>query len=202
MTRRLGVIKFFIHLACLAPLGYIYTLAISGASSGDPVEALIHFTGIGSINLLFISLLISPLARRFKQGWLMQCRRMIGLYCAFYALLHIANYWVFELNLDVVFFFQELLARPYIWLGMVAFIILTVLSVTSFSRVRKRLGRRWQVIHNLTYLVVILTVWHFYWSVKANISEPLVYAVCGAGLLVIRFNKLKRWWLRLTQAEL
>ncbi len=79
------VLKSGIHLIALSLLVFQYYLAITDQLGGDPVEAIIHFTGIGAFNLLVLTLMVSPSAKYFKQAWLMKSRRLLGLYCFTYA---------------------------------------------------------------------------------------------------------------------
>ena len=189
--KKVLLLKSLIHLGCLGSIGWLYHAAWQDTLGPDPVERVIHFCGIASLNMLLLTLCVSPLAKHFKAGWLMQTRRLLGLYAAFFALLHVVNYWVFELALSVDMFVSELIKRPYIWVGMLALSIFSALSVTSINNIRRRMGRNWQRLHNLIYPLVLLVIWHFYWSVKANVSEPLFYGLFALVLMLIRIpNRL------------
>ena len=183
------LLKLCIHLTALLPLINVYYQAIIVQVFVDPVKMVIHFTGIGAFNLLLVTLLISPLAQYFKQGVLMQTRRLLGLYSFLYALLHLLNFIAFDLQFDFGLLVNEIIKRPYITLGMLAFILLSLLAVTSFNYIRRRLGRRWQSLHNSIYLVVILVAIHFYWSVKSDIIEPSIYIIFSLLLLSLRYKK-------------
>ncbi len=183
------LLKLCIHLMALLPLINVYYQAIVVQVFVDPVKTVIHFTGIGAFNLLLVTLLISPLAQYFKQGVLMQTRRLLGLYSFLYALLHLLNFIAFDLQFDFGLLVNEIIKRPYITLGMLAFILLSLLAVTSFNYIRRRLGRRWQSLHNSIYLVVILVAIHFYWSVKSDITEPSIYIIFSLLLLSLRYKK-------------
>ncbi|AWB68190.1 sulfoxide reductase heme-binding subunit YedZ [Saccharobesus litoralis] len=185
--------KFLIHCLALIPFIQTYYLAITDLSITDPVEMVIHFTGEGAIQLLIYTLCIAPAAKKFKLSWLMQTRRLIGLYVFFYALAHILSFWWFELNMQVSLFIQELLERPYIWVGLGAFIILTALAVTSPNSIRAKMGRKWQSLHNWVYLSLVLAWVHFYWAVKATPSEPLAFLAGVIFVFAIRWPMLKKW---------
>ena len=187
------LLKTCIHICSLLPLVCIYWFAIFDNVSADPVKEVIHFTGIGALNLLLISLIISPLARLIKQGKLINLRRVIGLYAFFYVLLHVLNFLFFEIQFDLSLFIEEIFDRPYITVGFVALIILTALAVTSINAIRKKMGINWQKLHNLTYLAAILVVVHFYWSVKLDLTSPLIYMVLLLILLYLRREKFRRW---------
>ncbi len=186
-------LKALVHITALYPLVNLYYQAISDRLGADPVEVVIHFTGIGALNLLLISLLISPAAKFFKIGALIQFRRMIGLYAFFYALCHILNFLSFEVQFDLQLFIDEVFERPYITVGMTAFLLLTALAVTSIAKIRRKMKKNWQTLHNFTYLIALLGVVHFYWSVKSEIIEPLIYVGLYAILMGFRHQKVQGW---------
>jgi sulfoxide reductase heme-binding subunit YedZ len=187
-------LKCCIHLSALGLLVNQYYLAIYDQLGGDPVKAMIHFTGIGALNLLVITLLISPLVKRFKITWLMMVRRLLGLYAFVYALCHILNFLFFEVQFDWQLFISEIIERPYITVGLVAFIILFALAMTSISRIQRKMGRRWQTLHNNVYLASVLVGVHFYWSVKSEIIEPSIYLFVVLILIMLRKQKILRWF--------
>ena len=189
-------LKFLIHLACLLPLIWIYVQAFEDKLGGDPVKAVIHFTGIGALNILLITLVLSMLAKQFKQGWILQVRRLLGIYSFTYAVFHLFNFIVFDLQLDWGLLLSEIIDRPYIMVGMIAVIILLSLAITSVNRLRRLMGKRWQQLHNFSYLALILAVVHFYWSVKSEIIEPSIYIAISMLLLFLKKDKIKRWFVR------
>lgn len=194
ISSKVRLSKILIHLGAFIPLCLNYYWSITDQNGADPVKAIIHFTGIGALHCLLICLSISPIAKKFKLPWLMQTRRLIGLYAFAYAGFHVLNFWWFELGFSWSIFTQEIIERPYIWLGMSGFIILTVLALTSPNKVRRILGRRWQQIHNWIYPATILIWIHFYWSRKADISEPFIYLAIILVLLYLRKDKLISKW--------
>lgn len=187
---KVKLIKFFIHLAALLPIINAYYLAFTDQLGADPVEAIIHFTGIGAFNLLLLSLAITPISKRFKLSLLLKVRRLVGLYSFAYAFCHLANFLVFEIQFDWELFINEIIKRPYITVGMAGLLILLSLAVTSISLLKRRMGKRWQKLHNWVYLAVVLVAIHFYWSVKSEIIEPSIYLVITLILLSLRFKKL------------
>ena len=187
--RKVFLLKAVIHLVSLWVVITLYWQAINDTLGGDPVKEVIHTTGMGALNLLLLSLLVSPLAKRLKAGWLMRVRRLLGLYCFFYALLHLTSYAAFELQFDFSLLASEIIDRPYITVGMVAFTVLLALAITSPNALKRKLGRSWQKLHNWVYLVAILVPVHFWWSVKSDISEPLVYFTAAGLLLFWRRSK-------------
>ena len=191
--RQLFWLKTLIHTLATTPLLWLYYQAFTDQLGADPVEAVIHFTGMGAINLLMLTLLVSPLARQANLPFLLSCRRLLGLYAFTYALCHILNFLLFEVQLNLQLFVEEVFQRPYITLGMLAFLILIALAVTSMNTLRRRMGAYWQNLHNFIYLCTLLVLIHFYWSVKSDITEPLVYFFLFVLLMLFRYQKIRRW---------
>jgi len=185
------LLKSIIHLAALLPLLNIYFLAFTDQLGADPVQRIIHFTGIGALNILLFTLAVTPIAKQFKLGYLLQTRRLLGLYSFVYAFMHITNFLAFDLQFAWSLFFSEIVERPYITIGMLAFILLTALAITSHNMLRAKMGKSWQQLHNAIYLISVLVVIHFYWSVKSELSSPIIYAVITLSLLLFRYKKIK-----------
>lgn len=192
VAKKIWLLKAFIHLSALSIVALLYYRAIADQLGSDPVKEVIHFTGIGGLNLLLLTLLVSPLAKKFKLGWLLRVRRLLGLYAFFYACLHISSYAAFELQWDFSLLGSEIIKRPYITVGMLAFTLLLLLAVTSPQYCKRRLGQRWQKLHNLTYLIILLVPVHFYWSVKSDVVEPWVYFLLVFLLLGVRRGLFRR----------
>jgi sulfoxide reductase heme-binding subunit YedZ len=184
--RGLKVLLFFVCLVPLAKLA-LEIFGIAGMSLGaNPVEELIHRFGIWGLNFLLITLSITPL--RFLTGWkgLLRFRRMLGLFAFFYILMHFLAYAGIDQRFNLAAIFEDVAERPFITIGFTAFLLLIPLAVTSTNGMMKRLGRRWQKLHRLVYVIAILGAWHFYWQVKLDTFEPLVYIAILAGLLGYR----------------
>lgn len=188
---RIFILKVIIHLSALLPLLNLYFLAFTDELGADPVEVVIHFTGIGAFNLLLLSLTVSPLAKIAKQGYLLQTRRLLGLYTFAYAVCHLLNFLAFEVQFSGALFLSEIIERPYITIGMIGFLLLTALAVTSLNKLKRQMGKAWQKLHNLSYFIAILVAVHFYWSVKSELTSPFFYAVLTLVLLLFRYKKLK-----------
>ncbi len=152
----------------------------------DPVRTLLHSCGLTALNLLLITLAVTPL--RQLTGWnnVQRLRRMLGLFAFFYALLHFTVYAWLDQGLDVKAIGADILKRPYITIGMLALLMLIPLAVTSTNGWMRRLRKRWQRLHYLIYPIAILGVWHFWWQVKKDIREPLLYVVMLGVLLGYR----------------
>ena len=141
----------------------------------DPVNRLIHACGITALNLLLITLLVTPVRQLTGMNHLIRVRRMLGLFAFFYALLHFTVYLWLDQGLDLKAVVADIVKRPYITVGFTALLMLIPLAVTSTNAMMRRLGRRWQKLHRLIYVLTLLGIWHFYWQVKKDIREPLLY---------------------------
>ena len=193
-------IKPLVFAACAAPallmtLGILAAVGKISASpmdlGADPVDRLLHACGITALNMLLITLLVTP--ARLVTGWnhLLRLRRMLGLFAAFYALAHFTVYAWLDKGFDLKAIGADIVKRPYITIGMLALLLLIPLAVTSTNRMMRRLGRRWQKLHRLVYLITLLGVWHFWWQVKKDIREPLLYAGIFLVLMAWRVFKAK-----------
>jgi methionine sulfoxide reductase heme-binding subunit len=143
----------------------------------DPVETLLHETGLWALNSLIATLLIRPISSIFNWPLLITTRRLCGLFVFFYATAHIWIFIQFILGFDWRMIASEIIERPYITLGFIAWLLLVPLAVTSTKGAKRRMGRNWLKLHLLTYAIAILAVWHFYWQVKLDISEPIYYGL-------------------------
>ncbi len=190
LRRRL--IKPLVFILCCLPwltlvLG---AFGLAGFKLGaNPVEMLLHTCGKWALNLLLITLCVTPLAH--FSGWraLFAYRRMLGLFAFAYACTHLAVYLLLDQSLLWSAIGEDILKRPYITLGFSAWLLLLPLALTSTQGMIRRLGKRWNLLHRLIYPITILAVWHFYWQVKEDIREPLVYAVALTLLLGWRLLK-------------
>ena len=189
----LTLIRYCIHFAALAVLGVNYYWGLNGQLSGDPVQALLNFSGISALNLLIATLLIAPLAQYLKFAQLMQYRKTLGVYAAVYALFHLYIFIAYELAYEWLLIVEEITQRPFITVGFVALILLFLLLITSLDTIKKRMKARWQKLHNTIYLIAVLGAIHFLWSVKSNIAEPIIYIfvfICLLLLPKIRRNRI------------
>lgn len=195
------IAKPLAFLLCLLPAGWLLAgLAdLTGfahwpaATLGtNPVEKIQDTLGIWGLRLLLATLTVTPL--REILGWprLLLFRRMLGLYAFFYISMHFLFYLFVDQSLDWRELLKDIAKRPYITVGFTALLLLTPLAVTSTKRAMRRMGRRWQRLHRLIYPAAILGCTHFYWQVKADIREPLVYILVLAVLLGWRLYRYRR----------
>jgi methionine sulfoxide reductase heme-binding subunit len=158
----------------------------------DPIARLLHSCGKTALNFLMITLLVTPVRQLAGLPHLIRLRRMLGLFAFFYAVLHFAIYLVLDRQLDAAEIVKDIAKRPYITIGFAALVMLIPLAVTSTNKMMRRLGRRWQKLHQLIYPIALLGVWHYYWQVKRDVREPLIYAAILALLLGYRlFVKMR-----------
>jgi len=179
-------IKPFVFIICLIPLGIMLWDGFHDALGANPIEQITHRTGDWGLRFLLLTLAITPLRRVFGWHYLMRLRRMLGLYTFFYVFLHFMVYLVLDQFFDINEIVKDIIKRPYITVGFTAFLMLIPLAVTSTNKMMKRLGKRWQHLHQLVYAIGVCGVLHYLWLVKADIVEPLVYAFVLLGLLAIR----------------
>lgn len=185
--------RFFIHAISLIWLITVFQQGISGNLEGDPVQYLLDFTGIGVLNLLLLSLSISPIAQRLKFGQIIVLRKTLGVYSAVYGLSHFAVYIAFELQFDWRLIANEIVERPYITVGFSALFILILLLATSFKSLQSKMGKSWYKLHQWVYLALLLGLLHFLWSIKANELQPYIYLCIGIFLLLLRKKKIKKF---------
>lgn len=189
--------KPLLFFLCLLPLAHLLAGAFSIAGQGlgaNPVEELLHALGRWGLKFLLLTLAVTPLRRWTGWNWLIRFRRMLGLFAFFYVLLHFLVYAVLDQGLNLQAIVEDVLKRPYITLGMAGLLMLLPLAVTSTKGMMRRLGKRWQKLHRLVYVIAIVAVWHFYWQVKLDTLEPILYALVLAGLLGVRvyFGRVSR----------
>ena len=183
------VTKPLVFLLCLLPLAVLLaaTFSLAGLSLGaNPIEELLHELGRWGLKFLLLTLAVTPLRRWTGWNWLIGFRRMLGLFAFLYIVLHFTVYAVLDQGLDMAAIIEDVLKRPYITLGMAGLLMLVPLAVTSTKGMMRRLGKRWQKLHRLVYVIAIVGVWHFYWQVKLDTLDPVVYASILAGLLGVR----------------
>jgi sulfoxide reductase heme-binding subunit YedZ len=184
-------VKVALWAACLAPFALLVLRAVEfhGMSLGaDPVQELLNVCGKTALNLLLLTLCITPIRRSTGINRLISFRRLLGLFAFFYVVLHFTTYVWLDLGFAWDHVFEDIAKRPYITVGFSAFLMLIPLAATSTNRIQRALGRNWVKLHRLVYVIAVLGVVHFWWQVKLDISEPLLYAFLLAVLLGVRLH--------------
>lgn len=184
-ARLLGRIKAALFLICLLPAGRLLWAAYTDDFGPNPVEFVQRWTGTWTFNLLLLTLCISPLRALTGRPWLIRLRRMLGLFCFFYASLHFLAYIGFDHSFEIDAIARDILKRPFVSVGFAAFVLLLPLAATSSNRAIRWLGgRRWQDLHRAIYPIALLACVHYFWLVKATaLLWPLCYSL-AVGLLL------------------
>jgi sulfoxide reductase heme-binding subunit YedZ len=188
--------KPVVFLVCLIPLVFLSLRAFEVAGLGlgaNPIEELLHELGRWGLKFLLLGLSITPLRRWTGWNWLLRFRRMLGLFAFFYIVLHFLTYAILDQGLDFAAIFEDVIKRPYITLGMTGLLLLIPLAITSTKGMMRRLGRRWQKLHRLVYVIAIAGVWHFYWQVKLDTLDASLYALVLTVLLATRVYYSRRF---------
>ena len=183
------IIKPLVFIASLIPFFWLLLEAFGTLGRGlgaNPIETIQDWFGLWALRFLLITLSISPVRHITGMVWLLQLRRMFGLFAFFYASIHFLNYLVLDKRLDFPAIIEDVLDRLFITLGAASLLLLIPLAITSTNGWRRRLGKRWQKLHYLIYPIGIMVCWHFFWQVKQDILEPLIYCLILATLLGYR----------------
>lgn len=181
-------LKGVVWAAGLAPLGWAGWRAATDALGANPVEELIHLGGFWTLVFLVATLAVTPLRR--LTGWndLIRVRRLLGLWAFFYACFHLLAYAGLDQGFAVAWIMEDVVERPFITMGMAAFVLLVPLAVTSTRGWIRRLGKSWRGLHSLVYLAAGLGVVHYLWSVKADSRVPELF---GVGLVLLLAFRLR-----------
>lgn len=179
--------KPLLFLVCLLPLARLVYLAFNGGLGANPIEFITRSTGTWTLVGLMLTLTITPLRRLTGRSELIRYRRMLGVFAFFYASLHFTTYIWLDQFFDPAAILKDIYKRPFITVGFGAFLLLVPLAITSTHAMMRRLGRRWQQLHRLVYLIGFLGVLHYVWLVKKDLTQPLIY---GGVLLILLFLRL------------
>lgn len=182
----------FVHLGAWLPALNLAWHAYTGQLSVNPIQDLTFGTGLPALILLLLSLAVTPAVTIFGWNWAIPLRRWLGLYAFFYATAHMLIFAVVDYGLDWRELYRQVLEKPYLLAGLGALLLLLPLAITSTKGWQKRLGKAWKDLHRAVYLAAGLAVLHFVLLVKADLTEPLIYAGLLAGLLLMRLPPLRR----------
>jgi sulfoxide reductase heme-binding subunit YedZ len=188
LVRRL--LKPLVFLLAAAPLAWgLWDLA-NGRLGANPVESLTHRSGDWALRMLLLTLAITPLRRIPGWGRLLPFRRMLGLYAFFYASVHLAVWIWLDQRFHWYAMLEDVTNRPYIALGLCAWLLMLPLAITSTRGMMRRLQGYWRLLHRAAYAVGVLAVLHYLWLVKADYLAPAVYAAILVLLLALRLQPL------------
>ncbi len=184
--RRLKIVLF---IAATLPFLRLVIYTINDWLGANPVEFITRNTGDWTLYFLCIGLAVTPVRRLTKWNWLLKLRRMLGLFAFFYATLHFTTFLWFDHFFDLGEMWKDVLKRPFITVGFIAFVLLIPLAVTSTNGMVRRLGgKRWQWLHRLIYVIAPLGILHYWWmkAGKNNFAQPILFGSIVALLLAIR----------------
>lgn len=184
--------KPIVFLLALVPMAAMVWAVISGSAGANPIEFLEKETGEWSLRFLWLSLFMTPLTELFKIAWPVRIRRMIGLFAFFYVSVHLATYVVLDQTMDFRAIGADILERPFVTVGFIAFLILLPLAITSNRFMVRKLKQRWKSLHQWVYLASLAAILHYVWLAKGDRVEPVVYLVLLLFLLGYRMRKLLR----------
>ncbi|KMN35732.1 sulfite oxidase [Chromobacterium sp. LK1] len=186
--RALTWFKCLLFVVCLLPLARAAWIVLSGEAV-NPVEFITRSTGTWTLVWLLATLAMTPLRRLGTGNWPLKCRRMLGLFAFFYLSLHFLTYLWLDQFFDWAGIVRDIYKRPFITVGFAALLLMAPLALTSTQGWMRRLKRNWGRLHRLVYPVALLAVIHYWWLVKKDLSQPLIYAAVLAVLLGLRL-----WW--------
>jgi sulfoxide reductase heme-binding subunit YedZ len=182
MTRN-QILKPIVWMACLVPLARLVVGAFTANLGADPVARITHRTGQATLALLLVGLAITPLRRWTGLLWLVQYRRLVGLFAFFYGTLHLLTYLVLDQSFHIGAMIHDVAKRPFITMGTLSWLLLLPLALTSTQKAIRKLGKNWVKLHRLVYVAAAAGTVHFYWLVKRDKQEPLLYVAVLVALL-------------------
>jgi len=186
------LVKPVIFFMALIPFIWLLLKAFQNDLGPDPAQALSIETGEWTLRFLLLTLAITPFRQIFRMVEIARLRRMIGLFAFFYASIHFLSWMAFILGFRWLAIAEELVERPYITVGFLAYVILFLLGVTSTNSMVRRLGKNWKRLHKFVYAASILAIVHLLWILRTDVTEAVIYGVLLAILLGYRiFRKLK-----------
>jgi sulfoxide reductase heme-binding subunit YedZ len=179
--------------ACLLPLVVLVAGGLRDALGANPIEYITRATGDWTLRLLLLTLAVTPLRQLTGWHWLVRLRRTLGLYAFFYGCLHLTTYVWLDQFFDWPGIAADIVKRPFVTLGFAAFVLMLPLAITSTNGMIRRLGgRRWQRLHRAVYAVGVLGVAHYWWLVKKDLTEPVLYALVLGALFALRLWHARR----------
>jgi sulfoxide reductase heme-binding subunit YedZ len=194
-NRNIARLKIGLFILALVPLIYLVARACLDGLGANPIEKVTRSTGYWTLFFLMITLAVTPLRKLFGWNWPVRMRRMVALYAFFYGSLHFLTYLVLDQFFDFPAIFADIVKRPYITVGFSSYVLMIPLALTSTDRMIRRLGgKRWRLLHRLVYPIAVGGVVHYWWLVKKDISEPLMFALILGSLFGVRlFSRILRY---------
>lgn len=182
------ILKVIVFLLALVPLERLIGWAVTDSLGANPIEKVLRQTGYWTLTFLTLTMAVTPIRQWLGLIWVGRFRRMLGLFAFFYGLLHLGTYVILDQFFDWMGILKDIAKRPYITIGFTAFVTMIPLAVTSTDAMLRRLGgERWRKLHRLIYAITLLGVIHFWWLVKKDIKEPLIFAFLYLTAMSLRF---------------
>nr|WP_315469490.1 protein-methionine-sulfoxide reductase heme-binding subunit MsrQ [uncultured Undibacterium sp.] len=188
-NRQLQLLKLVVFVLAASPFLRLVYAVVQDNLGANPLEFITRNTGDWTLYFLCITLAVTPLRKLLSWHWLIRLRRMLGLYSFFYASLHFLTFLWFDHFFEISDMWRDIIKRPFITVGFIAFILLLPLAITSNNAMIRRLGgKQWQLLHRLIYLIVPLGVLHYFWmkAGKNLLLQPLLFAAIVSALLGVR----------------
>ena len=179
-------LKVLIWLGAFIPVSRLIYLGFTDGLGANPVEFIERSTGTWALVFLLLSLAITPLRSLTQQAWLIAVRRLLGLWMFAYACLHVTTYLWLDYQFDWVDIAKDIVKHPYVLVGAAALLLTLPLAATSHQRAIKALKQRWKSLHKLVYVIGVLVLLHFWWLVKKDVTEPVMYSLLFALLITLR----------------
>lgn len=175
MIMQIAKLKLFLIAAGLIPLLWLAVDIADNQLGGNPIQAVHIRLGDWALRFLWLTLAITPLQTITQWRGLSDYRQLLGLYAFFYASLHLLVYLTVDQGLIWRMIAIDILESPYIWFGMLAYLIVLALAITSSKSAKKKLGKNWKKLHRYIYIAAGAAIIHYFWQLKGNLAEPLLY---------------------------
>ena len=198
MKIHISRIQLLCHFLYLLPLFFLVYAALLNQLTINPAREIAIRTGRTAITILLFSLLCTPINNLLGLNSILSIRRATGLYAAFYALLHFANFIGLDYSFDWGEIGSVIQHQPSLIIGLIALILLIPLAVTSVQISQKWLNQWWNRLHRLIYLIMLLEIYHFFLTVRADFILPKIYLFLYFLLMVLRIPYFARWKINLS----
>ncbi|HET9224120.1 MAG TPA: protein-methionine-sulfoxide reductase heme-binding subunit MsrQ [Roseiflexaceae bacterium] len=192
LNSQFSVLRVLVHIACWIPFVVLIWDFQHDNLTVNPIQEATFRTGKTALVLLALSLACTPANTLFGLKQALPLRRPLGLYAFFYVCIHLLIFAAVDYGLDWELIKEAITEKRYVLVGFTAFLLLLPLAITSTKGWQRRLGKRWKKLHRLVYLAAPLVIVHFYWLVKADVSEPLLFGAAVAVLLLLRLPSVRR----------
>lgn len=191
-TVLIRLLKTIIWFGASLPVLRLVYLGVTEDLGANPVEFIERSTGTWALVFLLLSLSITPLRHLSGLTWLIAVRRLLGLWMFAYACLHLTSYLWLDYQFDWPGIAKDIIKHPYVLVGATAFLLTLPLAATSNQKAIKMLKQRWKSLHTLAYVIAILALLHYWWLVKKDVTEPVIYSIIFAVLMISRWRPLLR----------